>query len=241
MEEYIKTLVDAVCAIFDNTVLPDGTDLRERKLGKLVRIELGEFMIYLALSDGAVTQDEAEAIGAMMKSADFGLGADIDRIALYAKAGNILSTEFESKPQLGFKTVVNIDNAIARSGRSEKSKFSDSLLTVYKILGKWIIDIDGEASIGERINYDTYIKMLEDYRDANYIGDEDEDMDDEDEDMDDEDEDMDDEDEDMDDDDADTDDADDVAELNVDMAEDYIREILARKPARRGVEAPRKG
>ena len=169
---------------------------------------------------------------------------------------------------------------VNKAGYSNAAQLSRLLLTVYKILGRWFIGMDGEVSKGERINYDTYIKTLEDYRDANYIGNdednnidgegaymddadedmdaEDEDMDDEDEDMDDEGEDMDDQDEDVDDEDEDLDEDEDIDDEDEDTGDedgdmdkdgraaggnidDYIKEILARTSAKRGVEAPKKG
>ena len=222
MDDSIKTLVDIASVMYENSLNSGKTDSSDEDTVHLVECDLADFMVYLAMSDGVITQDEADEISLMSEKAGLGIDADPAVIAWSAKTGNIFSTEFEKKIPFTFEDAVEHDNYMMDwKGGSEVKQLSKFLLAIYKILGKWFIEMDGEATWGEKRNYDIYIKMLEDYRAANHIVDEDID----------EDEDIDDEDEDMDDEDKDT----------VSNIDDCIKEILARTPVKHGVEAPRKG
>jgi hypothetical protein len=170
MDDQVKSVMDGICSIFDNIKLPEGTDLNGTVLSKALKAELGKFMIYLAMSDGAVTDAEAVEISEMLKDISEDVSADPEGIAQMARLGNIYSKEFETTPAASLAFAIDFDNGLIKAGHSGLAQLSGSVLLLYKALGNWFINLDGKASKGEKLSYSTYIKMLEDYRDKNFAG-----------------------------------------------------------------------
>ena len=170
MDNEVKSVLDGICSIFDNITLPEGIDLNGMSLSDALKAELGMFMIYLAMSDGAVTDAEAAEISEMMKNIGDGVSADPESIALIARMGNIYSKEFETTPAKSLAFAIDFDNGMIKAGHSAMAQLSGSVLLLYKALGNWFINLDGKASKGEKLSYSTYIKMLEDYRAKNFAG-----------------------------------------------------------------------
>ena len=170
MDEQVKSLLDSACEGFNKITLPEGTDMKGASLGDVVKAELGLFMIYLAMADGTVTQAEATEIHEMMKHVSDGVPADPDGIAQMARLGNIYSKEFESTPAKSLAFAIDVDNGLIEAGHSAMAQMSGILLMLYRTLGDWFIKLDGKASKGAQLSYNTYIKMLEDYRAKNFAG-----------------------------------------------------------------------
>ena len=170
MDNEVKSVMDGICSILDNIKLPEGTDMDGTVLSQALKAELGKFMIYLAMSDGAVTDAEAVEISEMLKAVSEDVSADPEGIAQMARLGDIYSKEFETKPAASLAFAIDFDNGLIKAGHSGLAQLSGSVLLLYKALGNWFINLDGKASKGEKLSYSTYIKMLEDYRAENFAG-----------------------------------------------------------------------
>ena len=170
MDNEVNSVMDGICSILDNIKLPEGTDMDGTVLSQALKAELGKFMIYLAMSDGAVTDAEAVEISEMLKDISEDVSADPEGIAQMARLGDIYSKEFETKPAASLAFAIDFDNGLIKAGHSGLAQLSGSVLLLYKALGNWFINLDGKASKGEKLSYSTYIKMLEDYRAKNFAG-----------------------------------------------------------------------
>lgn len=127
--------------------------------------EAGQYMMYIAASDGEIQWEEAELI-----SEACGLGiATPSILRKFIDDNNIYSEEFENKVPLALKLAVSSDNALIEGGLAEDAELSKAVIMSYKLLGQFVAVADDNITPEEDSNYCIYIKMMEKYCNDNLL------------------------------------------------------------------------
>lgn len=136
-------------------ILNDTYNLGIETPEKLVKVDLLRFLMYLSASDGIVTTEESDF---MMELFGF-KHLSPDMVIKIIKEENIHSAEFESKVPNYIKKVVEADNA-----RYERSHKTDDLfsgvVSTYENLAEAIMSVDGEVSVCEKNDCNTYFSTI---------------------------------------------------------------------------------
>lgn len=162
MNSSLSELIDGFCNLFKSFKI-NCSDLDVSNIDETARIEIGMFMMYLSASDGIIQWDEVKLISDVCK-----LNLSPDSLSQFIEENNIYSTEFEKKVPLTFRIMVQADNQLSELITPETS-LSETMLTVYKLIGTELIESDGDIDNDELNNYNIYINMLTDYRNKNLI------------------------------------------------------------------------
>ena len=156
----LKRMVDDVCDTLER--LTAGTGLPEG-LGAIAKQEMGMFMMYLAASDGEISQEEADLI-----SETCDLDLTVESVAEYIDDNDLYSEAFEQKEPVSLKVMVAADNVLYQSGQSISG--SEALLETYRALGIGLITADDVVTGNEEQDLNIYINMMTEYRNKNYKG-----------------------------------------------------------------------
>lgn len=156
----LKSVVDQMCEAIETLGEQGGLD---SGAGQAARYELGSFMMYLSASDGQISWEEAEIISDICE-----LNLTPNTMGNFIRQQNIYSTEFENKVPVTFQMMVTADNALIEQG--EEAAASEAMLDTYRVVGKALIQSDGDVDDNEVSDYRIYINMLEKYRDQNMNG-----------------------------------------------------------------------
>jgi len=156
----LKNIVDNMCNAIDAI---GGIAGLTEDLGTIARVEMGLFMMYLSASDGEVSWEEAELI-----SGACGLNLTVEGLAEFIDENRLYSEAFEQQVPVSLKILVAADNVLHEEGESISGSLE--LIECYRALGIGLINADEEVDPNEERDMDTYLKMMTDYRDANYRG-----------------------------------------------------------------------
>ena len=171
MNNTIMDVINNVCELYDNITFPKEVKIpNNMKLSEVIKGELALFMMYLSASDGTITKSEAGDISEMLEKTIGTAVIPPELISKYMQQNNIYSTEFESRAPSTLVLSVLIDNALVKMGQGENAKSAQAIIDTYKLVGELFINMDGEATANELADYNTYIKMMETYRDQNFTG-----------------------------------------------------------------------
>ena len=134
----------------------------EGSYGDLFRMELGNFLIWLAASDGVIKWSEAYFISDCLEQ-------DLapTSVVAYMRKSDICWDEFAQQVPLSFDMSVQIDNQLFEQGQD--STVSDTLFNLYLEFGSMIATADGDIDEQEQINYDAYLTMLNSYLDDHLL------------------------------------------------------------------------
>lgn len=156
----LKELVDSICDAINTLSANVGLSA---ETGKVARMEMGMFMMYLSASDGQISWDEARTISEICE-----LNLSPNDLGKFIRDNNIYSTEFEQKVPVSLQIMVQADNILLELGKDISG--SESMIAAYKAIGEALIKSDGEVDDNEVNDFKIYINMLEEYRDKNYNG-----------------------------------------------------------------------
>ena len=171
MNKVIMDVINKTCDVYDSITFPKEIVIpNDMKLSEVIKGELALFMMYLSASDGTITKSEAGDISEMLEKTIGTAVIPPELISKYMQQNNIYSTEFESRAPSALVLSVFIDNALVRLGQGENAKLSQVVIDTYKMVGESFINASGAATENELANYNTYIKMMETYRDQNFTG-----------------------------------------------------------------------
>lgn len=126
---------------------------------KLLRLEIAEYMMYLAASDGVLTSSELRMFNTIT-SCDYDLDGLIDYIDQY----NIYSTRFESTVPISMEIAVREQlNGIPGIDYT----YPELVFSLFEYVGRKMMEIDGEVTTSERRDYRIYLNMLDSYLNDN--------------------------------------------------------------------------
>lgn len=151
LKELLKKTSDLV-----GTVISD-MDLDIDEPEKVAANDLLFYMMYLSASDGKIQWAEAKTI-----SEYFDEDLKPEDINEILQRTNIYSTEFEQRAPLSLMAVVDADKILWNNG-SRDSCMADSLLFLFKQIGKELIESDSNVDEAEKSDYQIYINMMTDY------------------------------------------------------------------------------
>ena len=134
----------------------------EGSYGDLFRMDMGNFLIWLAASDGVIKWSEAYFISDCL---DQDLAPT--SVVAYMRKADICWDEFAQTVPLSFDMSVQIDNQLFEQG--QESTVSDTLFNLYLEFGSMIATADGDIDEQEQINYDAYLTMLNSYLDDHLL------------------------------------------------------------------------
>lgn len=126
----------------------------EEGLGFAVRMDLLNFSLHIASSDGRLDPKEVDAINQFL---------DL-RLTYYECKGLIEklglgSNTFNSDLPMSFQTL----GSIVKITDAEPRKFANSMIAIYEHLGLVISSVDGDFSETERRDLDRYISRMKSY------------------------------------------------------------------------------
>ena len=156
----LKIIVDEMCEAIDK--IGGLTGLTE-DLGTIARVEMGLFMMYLSASDGMVSWEEAKLI-----SDTCGLNLTVESLAEFIDENNLYSEAFERQVPVSLKILVAADNVLHEEGGEVSGSLE--LIESDRALGIGLINADEKVDPNEERDMDIYLKMMTDYRNANYRG-----------------------------------------------------------------------
>ena len=154
INQELKELFNNVSGLIDNALKMAGLDEGQ---GKLARVDLAEFLMYLSASDGKIEWSEASNISEYL-----GMDLPPEGINQFIRENNIYSTEFEQKVPLSFQILVDADNMLWDNGKRNTCA-ADILLKIYKMTGEELIKADDDIDDNEMQDYQIYIDMLTNY------------------------------------------------------------------------------
>ncbi len=130
-------------------------------LGEAYRIDMKNFLIYLAYADGGVNKEEVKYINELM-----GLQMYPDIISDYADRWNLKEISFLDRPPLSLEPFVR-SNVGPETGEISDSYYDlvDLYVTTFNYIGNDFIACNKEISQGEIDALSSYTMMLADYID----------------------------------------------------------------------------
>ncbi len=146
MKEYVDKLVEAVVLSAEKANLEGVYD-------RPTRVEIAIFFLYLAMSDGKISIEEAREIG------DF-CSIEINERNLneYIEGGGIEKLEFVDKPPIIFQMMVEMDKVLYEMNLNIEC--AKSTLDVYKYFGAESVRVSGDRPT-RKLRYVQYVGMME--------------------------------------------------------------------------------
>lgn len=130
----------------------------DMKWSEMIKIELLQFLMYLAASDGEITRDESTFI------LDY---LDIDfspyKINKYVKENDIYSVDFEEEPPASLKLMVLADNSLHEQELDLGQTISEAMIELYRRMGKEFIQCDGIETEQEKEDLNIFIRSMRDF------------------------------------------------------------------------------
>ena len=163
-KEYFDSIVN-ICDIIDEKELWDKPDDSEVKLRDILKINIAEFIMYLSASDGSLTFEELQVYKAIT---GYG-GETLDSFKTYIQKNNIYSTGFESKPPLIMEILSRAERTAIMYGAELETSILSALVSLYKMIGKIVITVDGGVTYSERRDYQIIISTIEGFAEEHDI------------------------------------------------------------------------
>ena len=158
--EEIKVIVYKMCNVLEK--IGQGMGL-EVGTGQAARYEIASFMMYLSASDGKILWEEAKIISEMCD-----LNLTPESMESFINDQKIYTPEFETKVPPMYELMVSVDNTLFEAG--ETISGSGIMLDTYQTVGAALIKSDDDVDENELTDYNKYLTMMVDYRNANYKG-----------------------------------------------------------------------
>ncbi len=163
MSDSLKKYIETVYRIFDEldgvglgiaSLIPE---IKDEESKELLRTESIMFMLYLAASDGDVSQREASFIGEY-----FGVHMSIDDMRTTIKENNIYSRDFEKRIPLSVQMMVEADNRIVQAGTHD-STGCQMIYGYYKSVGQAFLACDNSVGDKELGDFACYLERVKQY------------------------------------------------------------------------------
>lgn len=140
-------------------VLADGLDILndsddDLKLGFALRLDLLNFALHIAASDGRLEQSEVDAINSFL-----GVNLTYSECKTAIEDLGLGSIAFTRELPISFRILTEL----SRDADVNTRDFANSMISAYQGLGQVISMVDGEVSQSEHDDLDRYINMLKRY------------------------------------------------------------------------------
>lgn len=152
--EYFDRIAD-ICDTIDAKGWWNKPDNVKLTLRDILQNDIEDFIMYLSISDGTVSEEEIEAYKSIT-------GSDGEHLHHIDKR-KIASLDFQSEPPFIFKVLSRAEiNAMARGARFESSVLGN-VMALYRVIGHSIMSADGNVSEKEKRNFDIIMETIADY------------------------------------------------------------------------------
>ena len=157
-----KKLFDAIvglCDTIDEKDLWERPDGFEVSLSDILRRDIANFIMYLSASDGTISYEELQIYKIIT-----GFGGDtIQSLRDHIKEANIYSADFESTPPLIMKILCVAEKNALMWGVDLGQSLLNHMVTLYEIIGKVVISIDGGITYGEKRDFNIFMHTILEY------------------------------------------------------------------------------
>lgn len=133
------------------------------KLSDITRLELFQFIAYLAGSDDEVRQEEADFINSY-----FGTNWTPQELAAYLMENGIHNEGFDKMIPLSLEVLVQADKVLKQDGLLRRETISKTLISLYQLVGNMFIKGAPHPSNWEAHDLDAYIEHLKQYVSQNF-------------------------------------------------------------------------
>ena len=168
-KDLLKKMYSVCSTVADTTGLRERMDLKDSlSIEEVLKMELINFLAYLAASDGVISWNESRYIGDL-----FDVNITPYKLNEFITEKDIYSTEFEQQPPVILQIFVAFDNAIFRSpvAGEFKEELGTDLLKLYALLAKGLIESNNRSldtmDENEEKDVNLYLGMLQKYIDEN--------------------------------------------------------------------------
>ena len=160
MDANIKELANTMWTLVDSI----GNVMGHEDFSRAARMEVAQYLMYLSASDGEIKWSESIVISEIL-----GFSLSPSQINDFIREKDIYSVSFESTIPAVFKTVVDIENKLYAMGHLNAARTSaaEGIVLLYKCVGDELLKSDGIVDDTEKNNFVIFIRMLENYLDAN--------------------------------------------------------------------------
>lgn len=169
MSDYLGQYINRIYEIFDgldeNGIgLGSMTGYKEAMSSReLLIADSVMFLLYLAASDGNLSEREAQFIGSYL-----GVHYTVSEMRNEIKDNNIYSIEFEERIPLSVKLMVEADNRVVKSGY-EGSPGSRMIYEYYKLISQAFLACDNAVTKAEIDNMARYLSGIKKYINENSL------------------------------------------------------------------------
>lgn len=144
-----------ICDSIEDSPIGHSSGLESGALKRVSLLQLAQYLMYLASSDGRVSYTEAHFIGELIPAFADWTPAQFKEWIIDQ---NVYSTEFEETPPLLLQLLVPVDNALYAADE-ESSDLPEMLMSIYRQIGQAFVECDGETN-AEHNDYNTYLDMM---------------------------------------------------------------------------------
>lgn len=143
-------------------ILADGLDAINNsnddiRLGPALRLDLLNFSLHIAASDGILDKSEVDAINLFLGS-NFSF-SECKRVIEELGLGSVA---FTRELPISFQILTELSRVFDVNAR----EFAENMISTYIALGSVIASVDGNVSASEQQDLDRYINMLKRYADT---------------------------------------------------------------------------
>lgn len=153
--DYMSQTIEEMFALMDEVV--DYTDVYDcgGRLSDITRLELFQFVAYLAASDDTVRKEETDFINSY-----FGTDWSPQGLASYLMENGIHNQGFDKMIPLSLEVLVRADNVLNQDGQQGKVTISETLIGMYQLLGNMFIKASPHPTNWEAHDLAGYIDCL---------------------------------------------------------------------------------
>ena len=132
------------------------------KLSDITRIEIFQFIAYLAASDDTVKKEETDFINLY-----FDTEWTPQTLAAYLMANGIHNDGFDKMIPLSLEILVQADNVLIQEGLLRKQTISETLICLYQLLGEMFIKSSPHPTKWEASDLASYMDLLDGFVNEN--------------------------------------------------------------------------
>ena len=154
--EDVKEYYEVLSKEFENIEYDGYVNIRlNLSYRSLLRLEIGEYMMYLIAADGQLTESELRMFNTITSC-----NYDMDELIAYIRENNIYSTSFETTVPISMEIAVKQQlNGIPGT----EYTYPELVYSLFEYVGKLMTEVDGEVTHTERRDYRIYLNMLDSY------------------------------------------------------------------------------
>ena len=160
--DYTAQTIEETFALMDEVVVH--TNVYDcGKLSDITRLEVFQFIAFLAASDDTIKKEETDFINSY-----FGTDWTPQKLADYLMENGIHNEGFDKMVPLSLEVLVQADNVLNQGGQLRTKTISKTLIGLYRLLGNLFINSSPHPTNWETHDLAAYIDHLNHYVNQNF-------------------------------------------------------------------------